>query len=152
MPPVTDESAGLPAPFAGSLRVIDQPVLRAHIEETSRWVLGESLGAAVGAAQLDAVAEELAAILAGGLGPALAAEIERNTEKVIADSQGDPVAFDRDGQLLVGGVTVQNVLRLLDAVGVLVDHGIGDALDLLHESQRRALFDVHDAWLAKRGE
>ncbi|NUP46752.1 MAG: hypothetical protein HOW97_05480 [Catenulispora sp.] len=147
---MTDENAGLPEPFAGSLRVIDHPILRAHIKDTTRWVLGESLGGEVAAGQLEDVADEIGAVLAGGLAPALAAEITRNTEKVVADSQGEAVTFDRDGRLTIGGVTVQNIVRLLDAVGVLVENGIGDALGLLHDSHRRALFDAHDAWLAKQ--
>jgi hypothetical protein len=147
-----DNADKLPEPFAGSLRVIDLPFLRAYIQDISRWVIGEAVGGQLPPEQCDELAGEIAAILATGLAPALSEEIVRNTEKVIADSQDGPVSFDWQGRMTVGGFTVPDLVRLLDAVGQLIDHGVGDALDMLHDSHRRALSAAHGAWSAKHDE
>lgn len=148
---MTEHEHTLPELFTATPRVIDLPALRAHVRETSRWVIGEAVGEQLGAEQCDALAEELTAILADGMTPTLTAEITRNTNKLIADSQGDPVAFDWRGEMTVGGLTVPELTRLIDAVGQLVDHGVGETLGLLHDSQQRALFQAHSAWAAKPG-
>ena len=146
---MTDGENKLPEAFTGALGVIDVPALRAYIQDISRWLIGEAVGEQVSREQCDALAEEIAVILASGLTPSLTAEIVRNTGRVIAESQGDPVAFDGRGEMTVNELTVPDLVRLIDAVGQLIDLGVGEPLQLLHESHRRALFVAHDAWLRK---
>ena len=140
----------LPEPFTGALSVIDFPVLRAYVEDISRWVIGEAVGGRLPREQCEAMAGEIAVILAGGLAPELSREIAGNTEKVVAASQEGPVSFDWQGRMTVDGVAVPDLVILLDAVGRLLDHGLGEALDTLHDSHRRVLFDVHDEWSARQ--
>jgi hypothetical protein len=149
---MTENDNTLSEPFAGSLGVIDVPLLRTYIQETSRWLIGEAVGEQLPGEQCDELAKEIAVVLADGLTPSLSAEIVRNTEKVIADSQQGPVSFDWRGQLTVAGIAVPDLLRLLDAVGQLIHNGAGDTLALLHASHQRALYNAHEAWLAKQPE
>src|ERR1700693_673995 len=127
---MTGNEDTLREPFAGSLRVIDVPALRAYIQETSRWLIGEAVGELLPGEQRDALAEEIAVILASGLTPSRTAEIARNTEKVIAAAQDGPVSYDWRGQLTVDGLAVPELVRLIDAVGQLMDYGAGDAMSL----------------------
>jgi len=140
---MTDDVNRLPEAFAGALHVIDVPVLRSHIEETSRWLIGEAVGELVPSEQCDALAEEIAVVLASSLKPSLSQEIVANTGKIIAESQGEPVAFDWHGDMTVRGLTVSELVNLIDAVGVLVDLGLGDARQQLHGSHLRALDAAH---------
>ena len=147
---MTDGGNKLPEAFTGALGVVDVPALRAYIEDISRWLIGEAVGEQVPREQCDALAEEFAVVLASGLTPSLTAEIVSNTGKVIAESQGDPVAFDWRGEMTVGELTVPELVRLIDAVGELIDLGVGEPLQLLHESHRQALLVARDAWLRKQ--
>ena len=143
---MSEGESKLPEAFTGALGVVDVPVLRAYIEDISRWLIREAVGEQVPREQCDALAEEVAVVLAAGLTPSLTAEIVSNTGKVIAESQGDPVRFDALGEMTVGGLTVPDVVRLIDAVGQLVDLGVGEPMQLLHESHRRSLYDAHEVW------
>ncbi|WP_194918154.1 hypothetical protein [Catenulispora rubra] len=150
---MTDTSSPSPAPFTGDLGDPDVPVLREHFRDVTRWVLRESASEQLAAGQIDALAEELAAILATGLGPALSREISHQAETTIANPENGAVSFGYDHQLKVGGFTASDLMKLLDAVGSLVDAGAGvsvsDAISGLHDTHQRMLYNAHRAWLAK---
>jgi len=145
---MTDEPGARPAPYSGALEPVDLPLLHAYIEDIAGWVLGEAAGSWLSPELCESLSGELAAILAGGLAPTLSAEVARNTERRIAAAQDGPVTLDWQGRLTIAGLDVTDVARLIEAVGQLMDHGVGDALDLLHPSHRRALSAAHDAWSA----
>ena len=150
---MTDEDGTTPpTAYSGSLPPTDLPLLRGYIEDIGQWVLKESAGSPLTPELCDALAGELAAILSGGLAPSLAAEIERNTQRTIAAAQDGPVVLDWQGRLKIAGLDVQDVSRLIDAVGQLMEHGVGDSLYLLHPSHSRALYAARDAWAAARND
>lgn len=149
---MADTGAPAPGPFSGSLRDPDPSLLREHFREVTRWVLGDGAGDRLTAARSEALAEELAVILASGLVPALRREIEHQAEKIIAEKQSGPVSFSYDHELLVDGFPVSDLLKLLDAVGRLVEAGVGDAISGLHDTHRRMLYSVHDSWRAKHDQ
>jgi len=148
-----DSGSPLPGPFSGSLSDPDLPILREHFRDVTRWVIADTAGDHLPAGQADTLADELAddiaAILASGLTPALRHEVAHQTEKTIADLQNGPVSFDHQRQLLVAGFTVPDLLKLLDAVGRLVDAGVAETISGLHDTHQRMLYRAHDAWLAK---
>ena len=146
---MTDEHGTTPpTTYSGSLPPADLPFLRAYIEDIGRWVLKESAGSPLTPELCDELAGDLAAILSRGLAPSLSAEIERNTQKAIAEAQDGRVVLDSQGRMKIAGIDVQDVPRLIDAVGQLMEHGVGDSLDLLHPSHSRALYAARDAWAA----
>jgi hypothetical protein len=124
--------------------------LRAYVEDVANWVLGDAEGEQLSPERRAALSTELAAILPSGMAPAMSADIAKNTQKAIADAQDGPVAFDYQGRLTVAGLAVPDLVCLLDAVGQLIDHGVGDSMGLLHESHRRVLFAAYDLWTAKQ--
>lgn len=135
----------------------DSQVLREHIRDTTRWVIGDAVGDRLSAGQSDALAEEIALILASGLAPVLRREVEQLTDKAIAGLQKGPVSFTGDHELLVDGFAVPDLVKLLDAVGRLIDAdadargGVGRAISALHETHRRMLYRAHDHWRTKNG-
>ena len=145
---MTDEGGKRPAAYSGALPPADLPLLHAYIEDISRWVLGEAAGSPLSPELCDTLSGELAAILTGGLAPTLSAEIARNTDRTIAAAQDGPVTLDWQGRLKVAGLDLDDIVRLIDAVGRLLEHGVGDSMDLLHESHRRALYAARDAGAA----
>ena len=44
------------------------------------------------------------------------------------------------------------LVKLIDAVGRLVEAGVGDAIWVLHETHQRMLYSAHDSWLARNGQ
>lgn len=147
------ESGGLsPAPFEpfpGSLAELDTPLLREHFRDLTRWVLGDAVGEQLTSAQRDALAEEIAVILASSLVPVLRREVRAQAEKTIAGLQKGPVSFDGDHQVRVDGFGAPELAQLIDAVGRLVEAGVGDALWMLHETHRRMLTNAHACWVEK---
>ncbi|MBR7838566.1 hypothetical protein KDL01_35190 [Actinospica durhamensis] len=143
---MADDDGPRPGAYSGALPPADLPALRAYVEDVGRWVLGEADGAPLSPELRDTLAGELAAILADGLSPALSADVVRHAQQAVVGGQEGPVAFDGLGRLTVAGLTVPDVARLVEAVSRLMEHGLGESLDLLHESHRRALFTAHDAW------
>ena len=125
------------------------PILRDHFRDITRWAIGDAVGEQLTADQSDALADELAVILSSGLAPTLRREIAHQSEKTIADLQTGPVSFGYDHQLLIDGWTVADLVKLLDAVGSLVDTGIAEAIFSLHETHRQMLYRAHEHWLAK---
>lgn len=146
---MTDSSSPSPAPFTGDLGDPDVPVLREHFRDVTRWVLRESASDQLAAGQIDALAEELAVILATGLGPALGREISHQAEMTIANAENGAVSFGYDHQLMVGGFSAKDLMKLLDAVGSLVDAGVSDAISGLHIAHQQMLSNAHHAWLVK---
>jgi hypothetical protein len=146
---MTDISSPSPGPFTGDLRDPDVPLLREHFRDVTRWVIGDAVGDRLTADQSDALAEEIAVILAAGLGPALRREVEHQAEVAIARLQNGPVSFDFDHQIMVDGYTAPNLLKLMDAVGRLVDADVTEAISGLHETHRQMLYNAHHAWLVK---
>jgi hypothetical protein len=149
---MTDSGDPFPRSFSAGLRDPDLPVLRAHFRDVTRWVIGDAVGDRLTAGQSDALAEEIAVILATGLGPALRREVEHQAEKAIMALQDGPLSFDYDHQLLVDGFAVRDLVKLLDAVGRLVEAGVGEAISGLHDTHRRVLYSAYDSWRAKHGE
>lgn len=131
---------------------LDLSLLREHFRDVARWVIGDGAGDRLTAGQADALAEELAVILASGLAPVLRREIDHQAEKSIAALQNGPVSFSHDRQLLVDGFPVSDLVKLLDAVGRLVEAGVGEAMSGLHDTHRRMLYSAHDSWRAKHGQ
>ncbi|GAA2047747.1 hypothetical protein GCM10009839_61250 [Catenulispora yoronensis] len=127
----------------------DVPILREHFRDVTRWVIGDAVGEQLTAAQSDGLADEIAVILASGLTPVLRREVELQTEKTIVSLQNGPLSFNHNHELMVDGFTVPDLLKLLDAVGRLVDTGVGEAISGLHDTHQRMLYRAHDAWLAK---
>lgn len=147
---MTDSSSPPPAPFSGDLS--DVPILREHFRDTIRWLLSDTAGDQLPAAQAASLADELATILTSSLAPALRHEVTHQTEKTIAGLQNGPVSFDHNHQLLIAGFTVPDLVKLLDAVGRLVDTGVAEAISGLHDTHQRMLYRAHDSWLAKCDE
>ena len=133
----------------GSLGDLDLSLLREHFRDVTRWVIGDGAGDRLTAGQTDALADEIAVILASGLVPVLRREIEHQAEKSIAGRQNGPVSFDHQHQLLVDGFPVPDLVKLLDAVGRLVDAGVGEAISGLHDTHQRMLYRAYDSWCAK---
>jgi hypothetical protein len=133
----------------------DSHVLREHFRDTTRWVIGDAVGDRLSAEQSDALAEEIAVILSSGLAPMLRRETEHQAEKAIAELQKGPVSFSYEHELVVDGFTVPDLVKLLDAVGRLVDgDGDGDVrrtISGLHDTHQRMLYRAHDHWRAKNG-
>ena len=131
----------------------DSQALREHFRETTRWVIGDAVGDRLSADQSDALAEEIAVILASGLAPVLRRDIEQQAEKAIAELQKGPVSFTYEHELSVDGFTVPDLVKLLDAVGRLVENGVGvgEAVSGLHDTHQRILYRAHDHWRAKNG-
>ncbi|MEY9935594.1 hypothetical protein ABH926_010276 [Catenulispora sp. GP43] len=127
----------------------DLPILREHFRDVTRWVISEAVGEQLSAEQRDALAEEIAVILASGLAPVLHREAEHQAEKKIAGLQKGPVSFSYGHELLVDGFSVPDLVKLIDAVGALVDGGVDPAVSALHDTHRRMLYHAHDVWLAK---
>jgi hypothetical protein len=138
-------------PFSGSLRDPDVPLLQEHFRDLTQWVIGDAVGDHLTAAQRDALAEEIAVVLASSLAPALRREVEAQAEKAIAGLQKGPVSFNYDHQVQVDGFSAPELVKLIDAVGRLVEAGLGDAIWVLHETHQRALYSAHDSWLARNG-
>lgn len=149
---MADSGDPIPGVYSGGLADPDVPVLREHFRDVTRWVIGDAVGDELTAAQSDALAEEIAVILASGLAPALHREVAHQTEKTIAELQNGPLSFDYHHRLLIDGFAVSDVVKLIDAVGRLVDAGVGDAISGLHETHQRMLYNAHDAWRAKHEE
>ena len=153
---MTDSGGPSPASFSGSLRDPDIPILREHFRDVTRWVLGDALGDRLTAGESDALAEEIAVILASGLAPALSGEIEHQAEKTVEALQDGPVSFDHHHQLHVDGFTTPDLVKLLDAVGRLVDAdadagaGVTEAISGLHDTHQRMLYRARDRWLANQ--
>jgi len=146
---MTEAASPSPAPFTGDLGDPDIPVLREHFRDVTRWVLRESASDQLAAGQIDALAEELAVILATGLGPALSREISHQAETTIANPENKAVSFGYDHQLMVGGFSASDLMKLLDAVGRLVDAGVSEAISGLHTTHQQMLSNAHHAWLVK---
>ncbi|MEY9856127.1 hypothetical protein ABH935_001731 [Catenulispora sp. GAS73] len=146
---MTDTGSPSPAPFTGDLGDPDIPVLREHFRDVTRWVLRDAVSDQLAADQIDALAEELAVILATGLGPALGREISHQAETTIANPENGAVSFGYDHQLKVGGFSATDLMKLLDAVGSLVDAGVSDAISGLHDTHQRMLYNAHHAWRVK---
>lgn len=150
---MTDTGSSSPAAFTGDLGDPAVPVLREHFRDVTRWVLRESASEQLTAAHIDALAEELAVILATGLGPALSREISHQAETTLANPENGAVSFGYDHQLKVGGFTASDLMKLLDAIGRLVDAAAGvsvsDAISGLHIAHQRMLYNAHHAWLVK---
>lgn len=146
---MSDSGDLLPGPFPSGLSAPDVPILREHFRDVTRWVISDSVGDQLPAGQGDALADDIAAILASGLAPALRREVTHQSEKMIADLQNGPVSFDPHHQLSVAGFTVPDLVKLLDAVGRLVDAGVAEAISGLHDTHQRMLYRAHDTWLAK---
>jgi hypothetical protein len=135
--------------FLGGLGDPDVPVLREHFRDVTRWVIGEAVGDLLTAAQGDALAEEIAVILASGLAPVLRREVAHQAEKTIVELQKGSLSFDHHRRLLIDGLPVSDVVKLIDAVGRLVDAGVGEAVSGLHDTHQRMLYAAHDVWRAK---
>jgi len=92
-------------------------------------------------------------ILATCLGPALSREISHQAETTLANPENGAVSFDYDHQLKVGGFSASDLMKLLDAVGRLVDADAGvsvsDAISGLHVAHQQMLYNAHHAWLVK---
>ncbi|NUR57769.1 MAG: hypothetical protein HOV87_03560 [Catenulispora sp.] len=149
---MTESGSPLPNVFRGDLRDPDLPILREHFRDVTRWVIGDAVGDRLTAGESDALAEEIAVILASGLASALRREVEYQAEKTVAGLQKGPVSFDYYHQLQVDGFPVEDLVRLLDAVGRLVDAGVNETISGLHETHRHMLYRAHDSWRAKHGE
>lgn len=147
---MSDERDVRPAAYAAALQPADLPLLHAYVEDIGRWVLGEAVGSPLSPELCESLSGELAAILAGGLAPTLSAEVTRNTDRRIAEAQDGPVTLDWQGRITISGLDLNDAARLVEAVGQLLEHGVGDSMDLLHPSHRRALYAAHDAWSAAR--
>lgn len=129
----------------------EKPILHEHFRELARWVIGDAIGDRLGSGDCDALAEEIAAVLASGLAPTMRREIELQAEKAIAGMQNGPVSFDHDHQVRIDGFSVPEVVKLIDAAGRLVEAGVGPVISELHETHQRTLYRAHDAWRAKNG-
>ena len=148
---MTQTGSPSPAPFSGSLRDLDVPLLQEHFRDLTQWVIGDAVGDHLTADQRDALAEEIAVVLVSSLTPALRREVEAQAEKALAGLQKGPVSFDYDHQVQVEGFSVPELVKLIDAAGRLVEVGVGDALWALHDTHRRTLHNAHDSWLARNG-
>ena len=149
---MTETGSPTPPPFSGRLSDPDVPLLQEHFRDLTHWVIGDAVGDHLTAAQHDALAEEIAVVLASSLAPALRREVEAQAEKAIARLQKGPVSFDGDHQVQVDGFATAELVKLIDAVGRLVEAGVGNAIWVLHETHRRTLYNAHDFWLAKNGK
>ena len=138
-----------PESFPSGPADLDTPILREHVRYVTRWLIGEAVGDRLTAHRSDALAEEIALILSSGLTPVLRREIELQAEKTIAGLQNGPVSFDHEHRLLVDGWSVPDILKLLDAVGRLVEAGVAEQISALHATHRRMLHAAHDSWRAK---
>lgn len=128
------------------------PILQEHFRDLSRWVIGDAVGDHLTAGRCDELAEEIAVILACSLAPKLRAEIESQAEKTITAMQDGALSFDHDHQVRINGFTVRDVVKLLDAVGRLMQAGVGDALWMIHETHRNMLDNVYHDWLQKQDQ
>lgn len=146
---MTQRGGPSPSPFSGGLSDPDVPLLQEHFRDLTHWVITDAVPDSLTAAQRDALAEEIAVVLASSLAPTLRREVEAQAEKAIAGLQKGPVSFDYEHQVRVDGFGVPEVVKLIDAVGRLVEAGIGDAVWALHETHQRILYSAHDSWLAK---
>jgi hypothetical protein len=149
---MTNTGSPPPTSFLGSLRDPDIPILKEHFRDLTHWVIGDAVGDQLSTEECNALAEEIAVVLASSLAPALRREVEYQAEKAIAGLQKGPLSFDYDHQVRVDGFSVPDVVKLLDAVGRLVEAGVGEAISGLHETHQRMLYSAHDSWLTRNGQ
>ena len=139
-------------PFTGSLTEPDAPLLREHFRDLTGWVIDDAVGDRLTGAERDALTDEIALILASSLAPALRREVQAQAEKMIAGLQTGPVSFGYDHQVKVDGFSAPELVQLIDAVGRLIDVGVGDTLWTLHETHRRILDRTHGRWVEKNSQ
>lgn len=92
---MTNDDVPAPDRLAEGLADLDLPILREHVREVTRWVIGDAVGDQLGPDRSDALAEEIALILATGLAPVLRHEIDQQAEKKIAGLQKEGPGFLR---------------------------------------------------------
>lgn len=84
---MADSDDSSPDTLSGGPSDLDPAILREHFRDITRWAIRDAVGDQLPAGRSDALADELAVILASGLAPALHREIEAQVTKALDDLQ-----------------------------------------------------------------